>query len=203
MRRLLLLVALLSAVGFARAQSCYLGERIPTWQVLLRPDDPQAGNPQAELVIVEYFDPNCPHCRRFYPTLKALVSEYGLVARFVFKPIPLWQFSIDQVAALLEASRQGRFEALLALQYENQRRGGLPRQTLLALAGQAGMDTGTLQQALDQKTYLQRMLEDRRLAVEAGIRGVPALIIGGRLAHHDYSFDCLQRLVEQVLQQQP
>ena len=187
----------------AQAQRCYLDTPIPEWQRLLREDDPQAGNPEADLVVIEYFDPNCPHCQRFYPLLKGIISEYGLAARFVFKPIPLWNFSIDQVAALLEANRQGRFEALLELQYEHQRRGGLDRQTLIELASKAGLDVGRLQQVLDEKYFLARMLEDRQLAVQAGVRGVPTLIINGRILHHDYSYECLDRTIKQALNNHP
>ena len=201
MRWTIAIALLLLLSGIAQAQ-CRLGKHLPLWQTLVRSDDPAIGPDSADVVVVEYFDPNCPHCKRLYPALKEVVSEYGLAVRFIFKPIPLWVFSLDQVAALLEANRQGRFEALLALQYREQQRGGLPREKLLALAAEAGLDTVRLQQTLDEKQFLKRMLEDRQQAVEAGIRGVPTLIIGGRLAEHDYSDACLRRLIEQAITQQ-
>jgi len=38
-------------------------------EVLHDPDQPVLGNPEGDLTIVEYFDYQCPFCKRYHPDL--------------------------------------------------------------------------------------------------------------------------------------
>lgn len=40
-------------------------------------DDHIRGNPNAKVVVVEYSDFECPFCKRFHPTMKQIMDEYG------------------------------------------------------------------------------------------------------------------------------
>lgn len=56
-------------------------------------DDHILGNPNADVVIVEYSDPECPFCKTFHPTLQRVMSEYGADGKvaWVYRNFPIAQ----------------------------------------------------------------------------------------------------------------
>src|SRR3982074_651407 len=60
-------------------------EEVLTEALVLRdPDIPVAGNPGGDITIVEYFDYQCPYCRKIEPELRQVVQDDGKV-RLVWK----------------------------------------------------------------------------------------------------------------------
>lgn len=51
--------------------------------------DHAQGYLEADLVIVEYGDYQCPYCGDAYPLLKELMSQFGSQIKFVFRNFPL------------------------------------------------------------------------------------------------------------------
>jgi len=51
------------------------------------------GNPNAEIVIVEYSDFECPFCKGFHETMKKIMDEYGPTGKvaWVYRHFPLTQ----------------------------------------------------------------------------------------------------------------
>ena len=63
--------AMLGASGMPRGAD-EDDEKVLTEALVLRdPDIPAAGNPDGDITIVEYFDYNCPYCRKIAPELRA------------------------------------------------------------------------------------------------------------------------------------
>ena len=56
--------------------------------VLRDPDVPSTGNPEGEVNIVEWFDYNCPYCRKIAPEIQQVVQDDGKV-RLVLKEWPI------------------------------------------------------------------------------------------------------------------
>jgi len=64
-------------------------EMVLTEALVLRdPDIPVTGNPNGDISIVEYFDYNCPYCRKIAPELAQVVQDDGKV-RLVLKDWPI------------------------------------------------------------------------------------------------------------------
>src|SRR3989344_7093206 len=56
-------------------------------------EDHILGNPNADVIIVEYSDTECPFCKSFHTTLKRVMSEYGNSGKvaWVYRHFPIDQ----------------------------------------------------------------------------------------------------------------
>ncbi len=56
-------------------------------------DDHIRGNPNADIIIVEYSDTECPFCGRFHDTMKQIIDEYGKTGQvaWVYRHNPIDQ----------------------------------------------------------------------------------------------------------------
>ena len=165
--------------------------------------DPVYGAEDAPVTVVEFFDPNCPHCATFHTTMKGLVAQYGERVRFVYKPIiVIGQQSINQIGALHAASRQGKFKEMMEAQYARQQRGGLSNDQLASIAREIGMNPDPMLAQIRQGGYRERIQRDLQLASEAGVRGTPSVAINGRLvARRAKTPRCISALIERKLDQ--
>ncbi|PSQ82003.1 MAG: hypothetical protein BRD46_00685 [Bacteroidetes bacterium QS_8_68_15] len=163
--------------------------------------DPVFGASDAPVTVVEFFDPNCPHCKTFDDTMNNLTDQFGDRARFVYKPIPLWSRSINQVAALHAAVEQGHFKDMLDAQFARQQRGGLTDDQLASIAREIGMNPDPMLAQIQQGAYQQQIQRDRELAQAAGVQGTPAVSINGRLvARRAKTAPCLEAMIQRELE---
>jgi protein-disulfide isomerase len=121
-RQLLRVLGTMAAIGIpasprsARAQS---DDMLTEALVLRDPDIPVAGNSAGNITIVEYFDYQCPYCRKLEPELRQVVHEDGKV-RLVWKDWPiLGPASVTASRMALASKYQGKFteahDALIAV----------------------------------------------------------------------------------------
>jgi len=92
----------------------------PTYTHLVRMHSPTLGKPDAKVQIVEFLDPACGACARFYPMVKKILATNPDEIRLVLRYAPFHKGSGAVVAVLEAAKKQGKFwpalEALLASQ---------------------------------------------------------------------------------------
>src|SRR5258708_1559999 len=76
-------------IGAAWRSALAQGDDVLTEAVVLRdPDVPSTGNPDGDINIVEWFDYNCPYCRKIAPEIRQVVQDDGKV-RLVLKDWPI------------------------------------------------------------------------------------------------------------------
>src|SRR5579863_7893201 len=85
-------------------------EEVLTEALVLRdPEIPVAGNASGDISIVEYFDYQCPYCRKVDPELQQVVHDDGKV-RLVLKDWPiLGPMSVTAARMALASKYQGKF----------------------------------------------------------------------------------------------
>lgn len=142
---------------------------------------PSFGDPAtARRVVVEFFDYQCPHCRIANKPAKELVAKHGAV--LYYKMLPLKHHPAAREAALvaLAAHRQGRFDTLHELFFENQDR--LDSKVIRELAKEAGVDLARLDKELAAtgEGSVQALLE-RDLAESDRVKvgGTPTFYVDG------------------------
>jgi protein-disulfide isomerase len=165
------------------AEGCYYdSEKSPVENPssLVDFQDPSQGNADAPVTIVEYFDPNCPHCKTMHEVMKQAVEQYGDEAQFVYKPMPLWGFSVPQIEALYAAAQEGKFIPMLEAQYARQQQGGLSMDQLRAIAREIDMNPDVLASRVEQNTYRSQIMQQRQRAIEIGVDSTPTILVNGR-----------------------
>ncbi len=152
-------------------------------------DDHILGNPNAEIIIVEYSDTECPFCKRFHDTMHQVIDEYGKDGKvaWVYRHFPLAQLhskATVEAEATECAFDQGGNTAFWAYTDEVYGRtpsnNGLDLKELPKIAGDIGLDVPEFERCLsdgDNKKKVQDSLAD---AFASGGRGTPhnIMIIG-------------------------
>jgi protein-disulfide isomerase len=165
------------APGSALGQSN--DETVLTEALVLRdPDIPAAGNAEGDITIVEYFDYQCPYCRKIEPELRQVVQDDGKV-RLVLKDWPvLGEVSVKAARMALASKYQDRFvqahEALIGVNSKLTE----PRiRELLAGAG-IDVDRATRDLATNAKAIDAILARNNEQATAFGFRGTPSFIVG-------------------------
>ena len=143
------------------------------------PDSPVVGNPQGDVVVVEFFDYNCPYCRRAADDLLAVVAKDPGV-RVVMKEFPiLGPGSQFAARAALAAALQGRYEAFhfALMQAQGKKDEGL----VMAVARDLGLDLERLRKDMQAPAVDAALRRNFELAETLEINGTPAFVIGDEI----------------------
>ena len=160
---------------------------------------PTAGDPNAPVRLVEFFDPNCPHCKTLHRAMPQLLAAAGGQVSLHYKPFAIWPYSYQQIEALYLAEDQGKFGPMMDLQMDRQKPGGLSVSELAKIADEIGMDADRFRRDLNGGKYRSRVNRERAQVSRAGISSVPKVAIEGRfVSNRSLMPSCMEYLVEQV-----
>ena len=178
---LIVLFATVAGTGIAAAQMYPQVTRSAEIAITRDPGPARIGARDPEVTIVEYFDYNCPFCRRITPMLRQVVAAGPRLA-LIYKDWPvLGPASVYAARCALAAGYQGKY-----LQAHDALLGG-PRLTSDAevreVLGRAGIDVPRMlsdlqADAADINRVLNRN-DDEARALE--LQGTPGLLIGRTL----------------------
>lgn len=174
------LVAGAATLGIApHAALAHDDDKVLTEALVLRdPEVPVVGNPNGDISIVEWYDYNCPYCRRIAPEVRQVVEDDGKV-RLVLKDWPiLGEVSKLSARLVLAAKYQDKFlpahEALIGVASR------LTEPRVRELIAGAGVDMDRLNKDLaSNAASIDGVLarnNDQARAFE--FRGTPSFIVG-------------------------
>ena len=159
------------------------------------PTSPVGGNPQGDVTIVEFFDYQCPYCKRVLPAVQTLLKTDGNI-RYVFKEFPILgpQSVVAARAALaawkLDRDRYVPFHTALM-----QSRGRLSERKILDVAADSGLDVERLRAAMADPGIDKALARNAELARALDINGTPAFVIGENVIPGAVDLDTLTALV--------
>jgi protein-disulfide isomerase len=159
-----------------------------------------AGNPNGDVSVVEFFDYNCPYCRRSLPVVLKLINEDAKV-RLVLKELPI--LSDDSVAAAklaLAANKQGKYFEMHQKLFAEP--GKADKEKALRVAKELGLDVDQLQKDAEEPDIKKALNEAKDLAQKLDLKGTPLFLIGDRIISGapDDLFDQLKTKVTEVRQ---
>ena len=146
--------------------------------VLRDPEIPVAGNAAGDITIVEYFDYQCPYCRKLEPELRQVVQDDGKV-RLVLKDWPiLGPLSVTAARMALASKYQDKFlqvhDALIGVNSK------LTEPRIRELIAGAGIDVARLDRDLaGNATAIDAILaRNNDQATAFDFKGTPSFIVG-------------------------
>jgi protein-disulfide isomerase len=154
-------------------------DKVLTEALVLRdPEVPVIGNPKGDISIVEWFDYNCPYCRKVAPELRQVVEDDGKV-RLVLKDWPiLGEVSKLSARLVLAAKYQDKFlpahEALIGVSSRLTE----PRVRELLAAAKVDMDRLNKDIEANGKAIDAVLSRNNDQALAFEFRGTPAFIVG-------------------------
>jgi protein-disulfide isomerase len=164
-------------------------------EMLAAPGTDSVGAPNADVTIVEYFDYNCPFCKKLTPVFQALLAADHRVA-IVYKDWPiLGEVSVYAARCALAARWQHKYlvahDALMSGPHLAQ------SAEVDALLQHAGIDLNALSKdrtvhSADIDALLARNEEESRAL---GLKGTPGLVVGRQLVPGIVELSDLQQLV--------
>lgn len=160
---------------------------------------PSTGSSDADVVIVEFFDYNCPYCRKITDDMMSAVRDDSGV-RWVFKDFPiLGPASVYAARAALAADRQGKYlDFHLALM---RGKGKLTEELVLRRAADVGLDIEQLKADMESEAITATLERNFNLAEELEVRGTPAIVIGDTFIPGAISRQQLQQYIAQTRKQ--
>lgn len=154
--------------------------------------DHYRGNKDAEVVMIEYSDFECPYCNRFHPTMLQVMEEYGDKVAWVYRHFPLsfhpnaqplaeasecvaayggsdafWKFSDSVYEKMGDGSIYG----------SNPEAKKVNTEMMVSLATAAGANGAQVKTCIDSKEMSQKVKDSQAGGSKAGVTGTPGTII--------------------------
>lgn len=171
------------------------------------------GDPDAPVVIEEYSDFACPHCKDFSQTTEErIISEYVqngevyLVYNSVGNLLSS-SASVQAAEASYCAGDQEKFWQYHDLVFANQAAlftdtTANISPTLNRFAEILELDMGQFEDCYQGDKYKERVQQDMLEAQQAGISGTPSFLVNGRLLKGSVPFSNFQQVIEEELAKQ-
>lgn len=192
-----------SGTGITAEQTTSASLDHSTAAVPVSAKDPQWGNADAPVTIVEISDFQCPFCSRVEPTLKQVRDTYGPdKVRIVWKnnPLPFHKDARPTHDAAMTVFALGGNDAFWKfhdLAFDNQR--SLNETKFVEWAKAAGVDEAKYKEAYASKKYASKVDEDLAMARKVGATGTPAFRINGVTLSGAQPFEKFKAVIDEQL----
>jgi protein-disulfide isomerase len=177
----------------AEARKALAGLRATVFQDA---SSPIGGNPQGDVVLVEFFDYRCGVCKTVFPFVEDLLREDGQI-KFVYKEWPiLGPASVYASRAALASHFQGKYQVFHdALM---QAKGDLTQARVVQIAGQVGVDVERLVGDMNKPEIDKIIRRNYQLAQDLRIDGTPTFILGDKIVKGGRSLEDMKSLVAEA-----
>ena len=172
-------------------------------------DRPVKGNPEAEVVVVEFSDYQCPYCARANSGLeKQLLDQYGDRVRLVFKHLPLisihpWALKASIAAACGNLQDPPAFWEIHDQLFENQKKITVEnlRSQVEGFARETGLNLEEFLDCFDNERTKSVVEEDLKEAKRLKITSTPTFLLNGAPFRGAPDFDEFSGFIDMALEE--
>jgi len=160
------------------------------------------GNPQGDITLVEFFDYNCPYCRKAMATLDALLkSDPNL--RILLRDLPIVHppESIEVARVALAARNQltpDKFWEFHKRLFSSSRI--MAKAQALQVAKEMGLDMARIDQDSQGPAVSAALTDSDRLSQILDLRGTPAFVLGDEIVFGAQEDDVMRAQIAAVRQ---
>lgn len=152
-----------------------------------------AGAKDGDVVLIEFFDFNCPYCRQSSADVDRLLKEDPNI-KIVFRDMPVLGPESERFAlASLSAAQQNRYRAFYQAVFAGQ--GGLSQERLIRTTRAAGLNEGKVAAALSSKELQAEVEKNLSLGRALGLTGTPSYVVGNKILSGAVGYDALKEAV--------
>lgn len=155
------------------------------------------GNPDGDVVLVEFLDYRCGYCKRAHNEVARLLEEDGNI-KLIVKEFPIlgeqsllasrWAVATKQVAG--DDSYKAMADALMTLN------GEVTLPALRRLASTFGLDADAIEARMDSEDVTQEIADTRALAQRLQISGTPTFVLQDELLRGFLPFEGMMERVD-------
>lgn len=151
------------------------------------------GNPKGNVTLTEFFDYNCPFCKKLVPAMQRLIGADPQL-RVVFREWPVFGEGSDFAARAALASReQGKYWQVHAGLMAMKDRAA--EASVMRVVRRLGLDEAKLRRDMQSDPVEDHIARSFMLADHMSLIGTPTLIAGDEALFGEQSFDDLTALV--------
>ncbi|RDD68500.1 MULTISPECIES: DsbA family protein [Paracoccus] len=160
------------------------------------PTAPVLGNPDGDITLTEFFDYNCPFCRKMVdPMHRLITSDKNL--RVVFREWPVFgEDSEFATRASLASLQQRKYWQMHTAMFRT--KGRVTEAATMRAAREVGLDTVRLERDMQAEPVERHITMSGMLAEHMGLMGTPTFVAGDEGAFGEYSLDDLRGLVQRA-----
>lgn len=166
-------------------------------------DDPYLGREDAEVVIVEFSDYQCPYCKRFRDqTLPKIMNNYGDSVKLVYRDFPLQRvhpMAFNASVAANCAGEQGMYFEFHDLLFENTERWSSSRD-FSPYAQELGLDMEKFSSCLSSERAREEVRDDIQDARRVGVSSTPTFFVNGVLIEGARPYSSFKQVIDSELE---
>ncbi|MEE9427720.1 MAG: DsbA family protein [Paracoccaceae bacterium] len=156
----------------------------------------QGGNPDGDVVMVEFLDYRCGFCKRAHPEVVELIKSDGNI-KYIIKEFPILgeqsvlasRFAISVLQNTDDETYSTVHDTLMDF------RGDISTTSLERLANELNLDTAIIMAEMDSDAVSAVISQNRALAQQMQINGTPGFVIGNQMVRGYAPLDTMRQIV--------
>ncbi|MGR3291110.1 MAG: DsbA family protein [Paracoccaceae bacterium] len=157
------------------------------------------GNPDGDILMVEFLDYRCAFCKRAHPAVTELIKTDGKI-KYIIKEYPILgdqsvlasRFAISVLQNAGDESYAAVHDALMTF------RGEISTNSLESLATKLDLNVAQIMDGMNSDAISSIIAENRALAQRMQINGTPGFVIGNQMVRGFMPLNEMQQLVADV-----
>jgi protein-disulfide isomerase len=158
----------------------------------------RVGDDKAPVVIVEFFDFECPICRSAAPYMESLPKRFAGDVAVIYRNYPIHKHAFGAAVAAVCASQANAFQSFYDLLFDHPKwAGATPWPNVALSAGVA--DTTSFKHCMKAGRATGAVVRDTMAAHKLGAFGTPTFLVNGRRIDGFYGAETMDSVIAMAL----